>query len=211
MKITLSHTEKVDVVPDAAAIGIRIECSSVDHAASTSRVNLRQNEILENLEPLGIREENLRLLSHATSFDEYSKEPEKAQATRELELKLKFQSADLIRQILDRLAFDHEEVTATLAWKISDSSNFRHELLKSAIASIQRLAEAASPSGTAKVIDLKVDDSSAQVQVRRNPTNDFTGIECCIKAPRLIEHESAAIEPGAIRYSLKITGTFDLA
>jgi len=211
MKITLSHTEKVDVIPDSAVISIRIECYAVDHATSISRVNLRQNEILENLNPLGIQSEHLLLVSHATSFDEYKKEPEKARAKRELQLKLRNPTADLVRQVLDRLAFDHDEVSSTLAWKIFDNSSFRHELLKSAIASIQSLAEASAPEGIAKALELQMDDSAAEVNLRRPPVNDFSGIECCKILPKLIEHESAAIEPSPIRYALRLTGTFELA
>ena len=211
MKITLSHTEKVDIIPDSAVVSIRIECSAVDHATSTSRVNFRQNEILENLEPLGIRSEHLLLVSHATSFDEYKKEPEKARAKRDLLLKLRNSTANLVRQVLDRLAFDHDEVSATLAWKISDNSSFRHELLKSAIASIQSLAEAAAPGGIAKTLELQMDESAAETNLRRAPLNDFAGVEFCKIAPKLIEHESAAIEPSPMRYSLRLTGTFELA
>lgn len=207
MQITLSHTEKVDIVPDAAAIEIRIECSSTDHATSTSRVNLRQNEILQNLDPLGIRDEHLRLVSHSTSFDKYIEAPEKALVKRELQLKLKHPTANLIRQILDRLAFDHGEISATLAWKIGDKSNFRHELLRSAIASLQSLAEASAPGGSAKALELKVDESAAGSYVR----NYFSDVMRCTRAPKLIEHESTAIEPVPIRFSLNITGTFELA
>lgn len=210
MKITLSHTEKVDIIPDAAVISIRIECSALDHATSTSRLNLRQNEILENLDPLGIQSEHLLLVSHATSFDEYKKEPEKARAKRELKLKLTNPNANLIRQILDRLAFGHDEISATLAWKICDNSSFRHELLKSAIASIQCLAEASAPTGIAKALELTMDDSAAEVNLRRASDNDFNGIECCKIVPKLLEHESAAIEPLPMRYSLRLTGTFEL-
>ena len=210
MKIKLSHTEKVDIIPDSAVVSIRIECSAVDHATSTSRVNLRQNEILENLDPLGIQSKHLLLVSHATSFDDYLKEPEKARAKRELQLKLRNHTANLIRQILDRLAFDHGEVTATLAWKISDNSSFRHDLLKSAIASLQSLAEASAPGGIAKALEIQMDDSTAEVNLRRAPDHDFNGLECCKIAPKVIEHESTAIEPSPIRYSLRITGTFEL-
>ena len=209
MKITLSHTEKVDIIPDSAVVSIRIECHAVDHATSTSRVNLRQNEILENLDPLGIQSEHLLLVSHATSFDEYKKEPEKARAKRELLLKLRHPTSDLIRQILDRLAFDHDEVTSALAWKITHS-DFRHELLKSAMTSLQNLADASAPGGGAKALEIQADDSLSGMR-RRNSGGDVSGVQFCKIAPKLIEHESAAIEPSPIRYSLKLTGTFEIA
>lgn len=210
MKITLTHKEQREVNPDAVTITIKIECYGIDHFTSASRANLLQNQILERLSPLHIDHQHLRLERTRNEFQDYRDKPLKASTERDLKLRFKHPDLNTVRLIMDHLSFESDEVTASLEWKIIESSTIRKQLLKDAMTSLHKLAEIAAPNGIATAEEISVNGANPHI-FRHRDEEKMLSVECCKIFPESkLKHHSTALTPSPILYTTELTGTFIL-
>lgn len=208
MKITLSHKEQREVIPDAVTFTIKIECRGIDHATSASRANDLQNLILERLAPLGIDHQRLRLEKTRNEFSDWDRQPLKASTRRDLKIRIIHPEPDTVRLIMDHLSFESDEVTASLEWKVIESSSVRKLLLRDAMAALLKLAETAAPNGKATPQEISVDGANPHIH-RHRPEDPLLSVERCVILPESrLKHHSTALSPSPILYSTELTGTF---
>jgi hypothetical protein len=210
MKITLTHKEQTEVIPDAVTFTIKIECRGIDHATSASRANELQNLILERLAPLGIDHQRLRLEKTRNEFSDYDRQPLKASTRRDLKIRIKHPELDTVRLIMDHLSIESDEVTASLEWKVIDSSSIRKQLLRDAMAALLKLAETAAPNGKATPQDISVNGANPHIH-RHRAEDSLLSVEMCTGLSESdLEHHSTALSPSPVLYSTELTGTFIL-
>lgn len=210
MKITLTHKEQREVIPDVVTFTIKIECRGIDHATSASRANDLQNQILEKLAPLGIDCQRLRLEKTRNEFSDWDRQPLKASTRRDLKIRFKHPDLDTVRLIMDHLSFESDEVTASLEWKVIESSFVRKQLLKDAMASLLKLAETAAPNGKATPLEISVDGANPHIHRHRTEDKLLSVDRCVILPESPLKHHSTALYPSPILFSTERTGTFIL-
>lgn len=210
MKITLSHKEQREVTPDSVTITVKVECRGIDHATSASRANLLQNQILERLSPLHINQDHLRLERTRNEFHDYKDRELKASTERDYKIRFKHPDLNTVRLIMDHLSFESHEVTASLEWKVIETSSIRKQLLKDAISGLQKLAETAAPNGIATAEEISVNGANPHIH-RYRPDDQMLSVERCVAfSESPLKHHSAALTPSPILYSTELTGTFIL-
>lgn len=210
MKITLTHREQQEAIPDAVTISIQIKCRGIDHATTASRTNHLQNQILERLAPLGIDHSRLRLEKTTNESTNWKDEPLKASTERDLKIRIKHPDLNTVRLIMDHLSFESDEVTASLAWKMIETSSIRKQLLKDAMTAIPKLAEAAAPNGKATAEEISVNGANPHIHRHRTQEALLSVEKCVHLGESSLTHHSTNLSPSPIIFSTELTATFIL-